>query len=728
MASKTSTPVLPEGNRSGPAWTTPFFVFLGLVILAVVATQLLGRGSEKDLASFSTTNAMVGSILPVLVAAVVAWLVPQGHTWRVRLPIALIAGLFAIFVVKMWPSVAVAEAEPGATPPEMTTLLSWLIGLPLAGAIAILFMPRQAPRLLKATTLFIMLGTLAASIPLMRTDMGRTFHFNHDVVWIERFGIHWHVAIDGISLWLVILTLFSTPIAAYVSFGSITTRIKDWCFALLLLEAGMVGSFVAMDLFQFYVFWELMLIPMYLMIGVWGGSNRIKAAIKFFLYTMAGSLLMLAAILYLSYTYGRVTGSPSFDFFELQRVQLPRHVQVWIWFGFAISFFVKVPMWPVHTWLPDAHTEAPTAGSIILAAVMLKMGTYGYLRFCMGLFPEASGEFAATLGGIAVLGGILYGALCAWRQDDVKRLVAYSSVAHLGYVMLGLFAATQGAVEGSILQMINHGVTTGALFLLVGVIYDRRHTRMLDDFGGLAKVMPVYTTLFIIASMASIGVPGLNGFVGEFLIITGTFASDKLGHVAGIQSVGAALGVILAALYMLTAVQKMFFGPITRDENKHLKDMNPRELIAVAPFVIAMFLFGFAPGILTNQMHGAVERILTDYEYRAKAGTGGKYYDGPIRLNPRRPGAPATLVPSPESVSPTANAGVEEPSAPAGGGRPSAPPGGGAPPGARPGGPPGGGIPGHPNMPGVGGPPGGPPGGVVPNPALRPSIHGVPGH
>lgn len=646
MATKTSTSNLDTGapRSDGPAWATPLFVFLGLVIFAVVATQVLGRATgAKEMSAFSAANALIGSIVPLVVSAVVAWLIPQGHTWRVRLPLAIMAGVFALFVQNLWPTVAV-ETSPESAPPEMTTLLSWLIGLPLGGAVAILFLPRQAPRLLKATTMIVMLGTLVAAIPLLRVDMGKTFHFNHDVVWIERFGIHWHVAVDGISLWLVILTLFSTPIAAYASFGSISARIKDWCFALLLLEAGMIGSFVALDLFQFYVFWELMLIPMYLMIGVWGGTNRIKAAIKFFLYTMAGSLLMLAAILYCAYTYGKLTGgNSSFDFFELQRMQFPRHIQMWLWAGFAISFFIKVPMWPVHTWLPDAHTEAPTAGSIILAAVMLKMGTYGYLRFCMGLFPEASGELAATLGGVAVLGGILYGALCAWRQDDVKRLVAYSSVAHLGYVMLGLFAASQGSIEGSILQMVNHGVTTGALFLLVGVIYDRRHTRMLDDFGGLAKVMPVYATLFVIASMASIGVPGLNGFVGEFLIITGTFASDKLGHVAGIQSVGAALGVILAALYMLTAVQKMFFGPITRDENKHLSDINSREIIAVAPFVVAMFLLGVAPGLLTNQMHGAVERVLTDYDFRAKAGTGGKYYDGPIKLGPRRPYTPAPL-------------------------------------------------------------------------------------
>ncbi len=315
--------------------------------------------------------------------------------------------------------------------------------------------------------------------------MGRGFHFNEDVVWMPRFGIHYHVAIDGISLWLVMLTVFITPIATYASFGSIHTRLKDWCFALLLLEAAMIGAFLALDLFLFYVFWELMLIPMYLMIGVWGGSGRIYSAVKFFLYTFFGSVLMLGAILYVAYAYARVNGGvPSFDYFELQRLLLPRHVQIWLWAAFTLAFVIKVPMFPVHTWLPDAHTEAPTAGSVILAAVMLKMGTYGYLRFSIGLFPEASAEFGANLAGVAVLGGIIYGALCAWKQNDVKRLIAYSSVAHLGYVMLGLFALTQASLEGSVLQMVNHGISTGMLFLLFGVIYDRRHTRQLDEFGG----------------------------------------------------------------------------------------------------------------------------------------------------------------------------------------------------------------------------------------------------
>ena len=649
MATKTSHSAasLPAVPRHS-AWVFPAFFVLALVILVVVLTQLFGHAGGTG--AFSPPNAMIGAIVPVSVAAIVAALIPSRQGYRVRLALALIAALFAIFVTRLWPNAlnvqAAATSDAPTTPTtlaEMPTLLSWLIGLPMAGAIAILFLPRQTPRLLKATTFVIMIATLFAAMPLLRVDMGRTYHFNQDVVWIERFGIHYHVALDGISLWLVVLTVFITPIATYVSFGSIDKRIKDWCFSLLLLESAMIGSFVALDLFLFYVFWELMLIPMYVMIGVWGGTNRIKSALKFFLYTMTGSLLMLAAILYAGYTYGQLTGTSSFDYFEVGRIAFPMHVQKWLYWGFAISFFIKVPMFPVHTWLPDAHTEAPTAGSIILAAVMLKMGTYGYLRFCMGLFPEAASQYAPTLASVAVLGGILYGALCAWRQDDVKRLVAYSSVAHLGYVMLGLFAATASSIEGSVLQMVNHGITTGALFLLVGVIYDRRHTRLLDDFGGLAKVMPVYAALFVIASMASVGLPGTNGFVGEFLIIIGTFVSNKLGHVNGVQAVLAAIGVILAALYMLTAIQKMFFGPITRAENKHVTDINAREVLAVAPLMIAIFVIGLAPNLLLSQMHGAVSRVIDDMTARVREST--PPFEGPIKLLPRSANAPKPPIP-----------------------------------------------------------------------------------
>jgi len=577
----------------------------------------------------------VNNAMPVLLAAIVAAATPKKHGWQVRVPLGLMAGILAFFVVRMWPTIEVA-AE-GTTPPsESGSVLSWLIGLPIVGAIAILFTPRQAHRTLKWMTMLLMFATLAASIPLLRVQMERGFHFNEEVAWLPRFGIHYHVAVDGISLWLIILTVVITPIAAYASFGSINTRIKDWCFALLLLEGAMIGAFLALDLFLFYIFWELMLIPMYVMIGVWGGKDRIKAAIKFFLYTMFGSVLMLAAILYLAYQYSKLTGQLSFDYFELQRVLLPQNVQLWLWGAFTLSFVIKVPMFPVHTWLPDAHTEAPTGGSVILAAVMLKLGTYGYMRFSMGLFPEACMQTGATLGGVAVIGGILYGALCAWKQDDVKRLVAYSSVAHLGYVMLGLFAGTPAALEGAVLQMVNHGISTGALFLLVGVIYDRRHTRMADEFGGLAKTMPVYAAFFIVVTLASVGLPATNGFIGEFMVITGTASSSRLGTHASMMAVGAAIGVILGALYMLSVVQKMFFGPITKKENEHLSDMNGRELVAVAPLVMLVFVVGLFPNVLLSQMKDACARVRDDQQARVEMNPAPAYYQGPPRLIARR--------------------------------------------------------------------------------------------
>jgi len=585
-------------------------------------------------------------LLPVVIAAGVAYLMPThlAESGKVRGAFGLMAGLLTLFVVRMWPGAEAAVSE-GPTV-ESHTLLAWLVALPVLASIAVLFMPRQSPRLIQGFTFLAMIVELALSLPLLSVNMGRAFHFNQDIPWVASLGIHWHVAVDGVSLWLVLLTTFIVPVAAYASFGSITTRVKDWCFALLLLEGAMVGTFVSLDVVLFYVFFELGLVPMYVMIGVWGGTNRIKAAIKFFLYTMFGSVLMLAAILYLGWTHAKLTGTPSFDFFDLQRVQLPTStMQVWLWAAFSLAFFIKVPMFPVHTWLPDAHTEAPTAGSVILAAVMLKMGTYGYLRFSMGLFPESCAKYGPTLAGVAVW-GILYGALCAWKQDDIKRIIAYSSVAHLGYVMLGLFAATPASMEGSVLQMVNHGISTGALFMLVGVVYDQRHTRHVDDYGGIAKKMPLYTALFVIATMSSVGLPGLNGFVGEFMIITGTFTSGdgKLGPARGLQAMFAAFGVILAALYMLSLVQKVFFGPLKNPANKKLKDINSRELLAVAPLIALMFIVGLFPRLLLDQMHDACSRIEEEYAERIQANPPGKdhtYYTGPIKLLAKSPNAPA---------------------------------------------------------------------------------------
>jgi NADH-quinone oxidoreductase subunit M len=620
MVPADSTPL----NHSEPAPIRPA-TFAGLMAAALVA-GILSR--------------YLGGWLPVVMAAVVAGLAASGRSRSVRITLAVMAALMALMVVRLLPEAAVESN--GAPPVETAHLLTFIIGLPIAGALVMLVLPRQAEHWLEAITLSVMGATLAIALPLLRVPMGREFHFDESLAWLPGLGIHYHVAVDGITLWLVLLTVFITPIATFASFGSIHNRLKDWCFALLLLEGAMLGALLSLDLFVFYVFWELMLVPMYVMIGVWGGTGRIRSAIKFFLYTMFGSVLMLGAILYVAYAYARATGgTPSFDYFELQRLMIPRHVQMWLWAAFTLAFIIKVPMFPFHTWLPDAHTEAPTAGSVILAAVMLKMGTYGYMRFSMGLFPEASAELAANLAGVAVVLGIVYGAFCAWKQEDVKRLIAYSSVAHLGYVMLGLFAASQASLEGSVLQMVNHGISTGMLFLLFGVIYDRRHTRHIEEFGGLAKPMPVYAALFIVATLASIGLPSTNGFVGEFMIITGTFASTHLGHFGGIQAGGAAFGVILGAVYMLMVVEKMFFGPVTKKENASLPDVNGRELLALAPLTMMIFVIGLFPNIFLSQIRGAAERVQDDFEARAQSISQGRYYEGPLKLLPRRPEAPA---------------------------------------------------------------------------------------
>ena len=507
-------------------------------------------------------------------------------------------------------------------------LLTILILVPALGALALLFVPRQAARAIRWTSIAFMLLTAllsfrlifhrtAEGFPLDVVEYGSGYLFTEQYTWVESLGISYKVGVDGISLWLMLLTTILTPIALYGSWGSISTKLKEYAIAFLLLESAMLGTFVALDLFLFYVFWELMLVPMYLIIGVWGGPQRVYAAVKFFLYTMVGSLLMLVAILYLVAQYKAEAGVYSFDLAELSRVVLPFEPQLLCFIAFALAFAIKVPMFPFHTWLPDAHVEAPTGGSVILAAVLLKMGTYGFLRFAMPLFPQAAHESTTlVLVPLAVI-GIIYGAYCAWVQRDVKKLVAYSSVSHLGFVMLGMLSMTPQGIQGAILQMINHGISTGALFLLVGVIYDRRHTRDIDEFGGLAKGMPWFATAFVIITMSSIGLPGTNGFIGEFMVLNGAYLSDVFRYPA-IVTAAAATGVILGAIYMLHVVLKLFWGPNANPKNQGLPDLSRREVLTIVPLIALVFWIGFFPRTLLVPMEDAVQQFATAYDEKLR--------------------------------------------------------------------------------------------------------------
>jgi len=493
------------------------------------------------------------------------------------------------------------------------SLLSYLIAVPLVGALVVLFAPRQSVGFIRFWSTLITLFEFCLSLRLLHEKFNTSeFRFLVEKPWIESLGIGYTLGVDGVSLWLVLLTTFMTPIALYCSWSSVQTKVKEFALSFLILEAAMLGAFVALDLFLFYIFWELMLVPMYLIVGIWGGKNRVYAAVKFFLYTMVGSLLMLVAILYLALQYKALAGNYSFDIRELYRVVLPHSAQYWLFAAFALSFAIKVPMFPFHTWLPDAHVEAPTGGSVILAAVLLKLGTYGFLRFAMPFFPWAAHHLAPSLAVLAVI-GILYGAYCAWVQQDIKKLVAYSSVSHLGFVMLGVFAMNIAGVSGAILQMVSHGVSTGALFILVGVIYERRHTREITEFGGLAKSMPLYAIIFLIVTMSSIGLPGTNGFIGEFLILNGTFISDKLSF-PRLSVAFAALGVILAAVYMLHLVQKMFWGPLDVEKNGKLPDLSSRELRLLLPLVAMIFVMGLYPRPMLVRMQPAVDDLVVHYE------------------------------------------------------------------------------------------------------------------
>jgi NADH-quinone oxidoreductase subunit M len=476
--------------------------------------------------------------------------------------------------------------------------------LPLVGAFGLLLFPKSAHGAMRTFSLVLTTVVFFLSLKLFfGFESTAEMQFVQNVPWFPSLGISYKVGIDGVSLFLVLLVTFLMPISVLSTFEAIQEKVKEFYFCMLLLETAMIGAFVSLDLFLFYIFWELMLIPMYFLIGMWGGERRIYATIKFFIFTMVGSLLMLVAILVLVFAYKGQTGELTFELSRLYGVQLAAPTQWLLFLAFALSFAIKVPMFPFHTWLPDAHVEAPTAGSVILAGVLLKMGTYGFMRFAMPLFPEAALRAVPLIVALAII-GIVYGALVAMVQKDVKKLVAYSSVSHLGFVMLGLFALNTQAVEGAVYQMLNHGLSTGALFLLVGVIYERRHTRLIDSFGGLTKVMPVYAVIFMIVTLSSVGLPPLNGFVGEFLILLGAFKTEA------VWAVLAASGVVLGAIYMLWMYQRVFFGPVRHAENEGLKDLNLREIVVFVPILVMIFWMGVYPKPFLSRMEPAVERFV----------------------------------------------------------------------------------------------------------------------
>src|SRR5215212_2154648 len=513
-------------------------------------------------------------------------------------------------------------------------ILSIITYVPLAGAIILMFAFNGAnTNAIKRFALGIAVVDFLLSVPLWiyfnpHGTGAKMFQFQENYSWIPSLGVHYTFGIDGIALLLVLLTTLTGVIAIYSSFAAIEHRQKEYYILLLMLQTGMIGTFCALDFFLFYVFWEVMLVPMYFIIGIWGGPRKLYAAIKFFLYTLGGSVLMLLSILAL-YFYNdggipflNIQGlghAPTFSVLQYHEIGhlIPASLQFWIFLGFFFSFAIKVPMFPFHTWLPDAHVEAPTAGSVILAAVLLKMGTYGFVRFALPILPDATKQLLVPIVILSLI-GIIYGALVSLVQKDMKKLVAYSSVSHLGFVMLGMFALNPMGLRGSVLQMINHGISTGALFLLVGIIYERRHTRLIADYGGLAKQMPMYATLFLIAALSSMGLPALNGFIGEFTILLGAANSDAYGSI--VYAVIAAIGIVLGAAYLLWLYQRVFWGPLDNPANFAVPDVNRRELGMMLSLVALMIWIGVYPKPLFDIMEQPVDYIVrkVDPQYFAK--------------------------------------------------------------------------------------------------------------
>ncbi|GAB4504818.1 MAG: NADH-quinone oxidoreductase subunit M [Anaerolineales bacterium] len=484
---------------------------------------------------------------------------------------------------------------------------------PLLGVLVLLLLPGENKNALRWTALVTSLATFGISLWVLSlfnaSNPDLQLVAKYDWITVAGWNIQYHMGLDGLSILLMLLTTFLTPISILSTWTAVEERVKDFMLFFLLLEVGMTGVFLAQDLFLFYIFWEFTLVPMYFLIGIWGGPRRLYAAVKFFLYTMAGSILMLLAILWLGINQG------TFSVPEMiAKGGIPANIQFWLFLAFTAAFAIKVPMWPLHSWLPDAHVEAPTAGSVILAGVLLKMGTYGFLRFNIPLFPQAAVQLAPWIALFAAI-GILYGAAVSYAQADVKKLVAYSSVSHLGFVMLGMFALNAQGVSGAILQMINHGLSTGALFLLVGMIYEQTHTREIKVYGGLWKITPIYGSIMLIVSLSSMGLPGLNGFVGEFTILLGAFGSKAIGSpwYAGFS----AAGVIMAAIYILYMFQKMFLGPegsIVEEVKKHghaLRDLNWREIVTVLPLLVFIFWIGLYPKPFFDLMGPAVEKLVS---------------------------------------------------------------------------------------------------------------------
>jgi NADH-quinone oxidoreductase subunit M len=482
---------------------------------------------------------------------------------------------------------------------------------PLAGAVLLVFLPRGSQKAVRATALTVSLLTFALSLVLFFGFDGSSGlpEFVERSAWLGR-GLDYHVGVDGISLFLVLLAAFLTPLALLSSWQAVRDRVKEFSVFMLLLETGMVGVFVSLNLFLFYVFWEAMLIPMYFLIGIWGGKRRIYATMKFVLFTMFGSLLMLVAIFVLHAAYHNAVGSYSLTMADLAALPLSPSLQTWLFLAFGLAFAIKVPLFPLHTWLPDAHVEAPTAGSVLLAAVLLKMGAYGFLRLGLPLFPRAVASFAPALSVLAVI-GIVYGGLMALVQKDMKALVAYSSVSHMGLIMLAVFSLNFEATEGALYQMLNHGLSTGALFLCVGILYERTHTRLISDYGGTAARMPVFAGLFLVVMLSSAGLPGLNGFVGEILCFFGIFAANKVLAALSVTT------VILAAAYLLWLYRRVMHGPAKDPADERLRDLDPRELAYLVPIVVLIVFLGLFPGTFLRKMDASVARFMDALKTKA---------------------------------------------------------------------------------------------------------------